>query len=495
MKFFSYCITLALYAVPLQAGTYWVSPVGASSWANAQSAVPLSGAQACSLTTANANAAPGDTVFLRGGIYSTHLFPARSGTGISNRISFIAANGETPVIRNITTAYATYYHGIALIGRSYIKVSGVTVDNPYGIVTAGKDRILMITHGGSYNELAHCTFTGNGGGAIVIWDGGSSPHPSGTPAKHNWIHHCMFSNMGQLEWSESGGYVNDVGGMQIGVPAYDNESGNHTLENNTFFCGGHHNLETFTKYNVIRNNYFHNEGSMPNNTGHTPIYGPDSNGLWGNRNLQIYDGYNEDKFNLLEANRFGHAGPPPDDDGGDGLTITAPKNIIRYNAIFNSANNGVLFKTGAGSLADHNRFYNNTLYKSGRYRNSGPQWQGANFRWYGSYARVGNVIKNNILFQHGTGSADFFGGSATINIDNAITNNWLTSRGDPLFINGDLSAPMNPLFPDLNIAGNSGVIDQGVPLTKTAGSGSNLTVLTVQDALYFQDGMAVGVLI
>ena len=72
--------------------------------------------------------------------------------------------------------------------------------------------------------------------------------------------------------------------MQLGVPTYDDQSGNNTFEDNVFACGGHHAMETFTKRNVIRNNFFHHEGCLPNASGHAPGYGPDANGLWGNRN-------------------------------------------------------------------------------------------------------------------------------------------------------------------------------------------------------------------
>ena len=63
---------------------------------------------------------------------------------------------------------------------------------------------------------------------------------------------------------------------------------------------------TFTKYNVIRNNFFHLEGCLLKRFRSFPAYGPDSNGLWGNRNFSLYDGYDSDGiFNLIEGNRFG----------------------------------------------------------------------------------------------------------------------------------------------------------------------------------------------
>jgi len=471
--------------------TYWVSPNGTATWANCRSETPLDGTAACSLNTANSNVSPGDTVYLRGGTYNTHIFPARSGDA-SNRITYTAYSGETPIIRNTTTPYATYYHGIALTGRNYIKIIGVTVDNPINEVPLGKSRPLMITHGGSYNEIANCIIDGNGGGTIQIWKGNSDLGPE-YAAKFNWIHDNYIIRTGSVSTN-----CDDDGGMQIGVPAYDNVSGYNTIENNVFYAGGHHNLETYTKYNVIRNNIFHHEnGSFTAPNPPCPYRGGGPNGdQYGNRNIQIYDGYNEDKFNLIEGNKFGHSGQPPDDDGGDGFTLTAPKNIVRYNAIYNSQNNGILMKTGASSYADYNRIYNNTIYYSGSWYSGSGQWQGANFRWYGSYARVGNVIKNNILYSYGPGGKDWTGGSATIYTDNTVINNFCTdpqpgrcsANGNPLLVNPDISDPTSLTLPDLRLQSNSPAIDGGTHLTLAKGSGNNSTTLVVDDALYFQDG-------
>ena len=81
------------------------------------------------LDTANKNVDPGDTGMMRGGTYNIHIFPGQNGTELS-RISYIAYDRETPVINNNKVEFATYYYGIALRGRSYITVSGVTVDSP-----------------------------------------------------------------------------------------------------------------------------------------------------------------------------------------------------------------------------------------------------------------------------------------------------------------------------------------------------------------------------
>ncbi|MGJ5813864.1 hypothetical protein [Paludibaculum fermentans] len=475
----------AAFTLPCSAvaATYWVAPNGAAVWASCRSASPMAGASACSLATANAGVSPGDTVYLRGGIYNTHIFPRLSGSDAANRITYAAHGTEIPVINNTGTIYATYYHGIALIGRSYIKVSGVTVSMNGG-------RLMMITNGASYNEIVNCTLDGNGGfSTIQMWDGDSTDVGVQPSVTHNWIHGCTIKNTGKVDAT-----CDDTGGMQLGVPGHDKDSNYNTIENNTFFSGGHHNLETFTKYNVIRGNFFHFEGSMAPPVGGC-LFGLDSNGLYGNRNLQIYDGYGEDKFNLIEQNRFGTSGPPPDDDGGDGLTITAARNLIRYNAIYNSQNNGVMFKSGYLSLADNNRFVNNTVYKVGRYRNTAANWQGWGFRWYGSYARAGNVIKNNIFFMHG-GTADFGGGSAMIYSDNVVASNSCTEAragacavvGDPKFINPDVTDPASATLPNLGLQSSSPAIDAGTNLTQAVGAGGTSRTLVVQDAMYFQDG-------
>jgi len=462
--------------------THYVSSDGTATWENSTNIE-----SPCSLGNANANADDDDVVFLRGGTYNTHIFPANNGSA-EHIITYKAYDriNEPVIISNTGTSYASYYHGIALISRSYIKVDGVNV---IGVseVPAGKLRLLMITHGSSYNEIVNCIIDGNGKGTIQMYDGLIT---GGTPCTNNWIHKNIIGDTGQV----SAG-CDDWGGTQLGVPSYDSHSNHNTFEDNVFYSGGHHNLETFTKYNVIRNNYFHAEGSMNPPEGECP-YGPDDNGKYGNRNIQIYDGYNSDGvFNLIEGNRFGHSGPPPDDDGGDGFTVTSPKNIIRYNAIFNSLNNGVLFKTGYNSFADNNRFYNNTIYKSGRFRNQGPQWQGRNFRWYGNYARFGNVIKNNILNTYG-GSADWMGGDANIYTNNLVENNFCTdvedgrcvAVGDPLFKNPDVTDTSSLVLPDLTLRPESPAINIGVHLTNAKDSGNASSTLIVDDALYFQDG-------
>lgn len=468
------------------AATHYVSPTGTNTWANSTNI-----ASPCSLATALSNVVAGDLVYLRGGTYSYGIIlNAKSGTAV-NKITFKACTGETPVIENTANAlWSGRYHGLLLYKSNYIKIEGIKFNRVSG------DYLLQIVYGSSYNEISNCTFNGNGGGVINIWKG-SSGFDDSYATIHNWIHDSVIGNNMSLYTSDGAVYNNM--GMQVGMYTYDYASGHNTIENNTFYCNGHHNIETFTKNNVIRNNFISNASCRTNTTGGIPAYTPDSNGKYGHRNIQIYDGNSSDGvFNLIEGNRFGPSGAPPENDGGDGFTLTAPKNILRYNEIYNAQNNGILLKTGAGSYADNNKIYNNTIVYSGRYKN-GPQWQGWNFRWYGSYARTGNSVINNIIYGYGAGGADWGGGSATTYTENTVTNNWCTTaisgvcvgNGNPFFTSTILpgvSDEQTTSSPDLTLQSSSPVIDQGTYLTKANGSGGSSKILIVNDAMYFQDG-------
>jgi PKD repeat protein len=459
-----------------QGEVYWVSPTGTAAWASAKSTSALDGTAAASLATANANVKAGDTVVLRGGTYSTSIQPSNSGTDASNRITYAAYAGETPIITG-SNSFGTFV-GIDIEGgKSYIKVMGMTIQNV--------DRWMMILNGCSYIEICYNKFAPTAGvEGLEYWNAG----PGGSPCSNLWFHHNVIHDFGYI--NSSGGCGG--GAMQIGIPGYDNVSNHNTIENNIWYHCGHHCLESYTQYNVIKNNFFRNDPFMTPPAGVTPSYPPDTNGKWGHRNIQIYcdssiNGGWSQLLNLVEGNRFGRPGQPPDNDGGDGLTICASYNIIRFNDIFAAQNNGVLMKTGASNMnesANYNRFFNNTIYASGQYRPPSGLWEGYNFRWYGSYVRTGNVIINNLMYQYG-GQYDL---DPTQTGVNRIENNWLTANGDPKFTNPDISNWASMTLPDLTLQSNSPCIGGGMPLTKTTNSGSGSTTLTVNDPYFFQDG-------
>jgi hypothetical protein len=263
---------------------YWVSPTGTAAWAGAKSQTPLSGTACCSLATANSNAIAGDTIYLRGGTYSVdkvRISPSNSGS-LASRITYVAYTGETPTfIRTSSNNPA-----ISITGKDYIVVDGITASN---LATW-----IRIGNGADYNEIKNCTFNGttNYDHAVRIYDGGG-----GTASTNNWLHQNSFSRCGYVSGSSaclSMIKIDDAPGYTNGVSHYN------TIENNTISYSGHDSLSTYTKYNVIKNNFWHNEGWMSGSGSYTP----DNNGLYGDRNNEIYDGRsNAGLFYLIEGNR------------------------------------------------------------------------------------------------------------------------------------------------------------------------------------------------
>lgn len=467
------CLFIACCTLQTWAGIYWVSPTGSSSWASAESASPLSGAACASVNTANSNAVAGDIVYFRGGSYGNKsINPSNNGTS-GNRITFEAYTGETPIFTDTSGADTISIW----IRRSYITIKGMTVDET--------GRHLLIDSG-DYVEIADCTFQGRYRvNQIKMYDVAND----GNSVEHLWFH----GNTVAVQGSISGDPVDDNGGTQHGIFGNDDLAANATFENNDFRLGGHHNLETYGPNNVVRNNTWFHANAFTNGGPGTPKYAPDDNGKWGNRNYQIEYQQAGNARNVVEGNRFGPSGTPPDDDGGDGVSIVSNANIFRYNQIYGAQNNGILLKDGgAGGDADNNRIYNNTIYGSGRYDNTnggspispytGAQWQGAAIRYY-TAAVNGNISKNNILY--GGNNNDFAGITGT----NTEVNNWKNADGDPSFVDTTVSSTAySASQPDLTLQSGSGAINNGGSLTLADGLGANSTSLTVDDASYFQDG-------
>jgi PKD repeat protein len=484
---------------------YWVSPTGAATWVNAKSSSPLSGAACCSLATANANAAAGDTVILRGGSYyvNTHgpIKPSRSGT-LDSRITYKACPGENPeFLRFGDNTNVDQQHAVQIIGKSYIVIDGIAGTN--------LGRWLLLQNGACFNEIKNCHFsTVTFDCAIRIWDA------TGAPSTDNWLHHNIFERVGYVAMDGQ----DKLSLLQIGTDGVaDNRMSRHnTLEDNVIAYGGHDASDIYTKYNVIKRNFYHNEGWMTAPAGAASGYAPDANGKYGNRNLAINSSRTapgEGVYDLLEANRFGASGASCDDDGGDALTIIAMHCLVRYNEVLNGQNNGILLKVDIVGSASYNKIYNNTIVWNGRYDNSyktgfsGVQWQGAGIRYYPSLTTaVGTCIKNNLLFgnarediEHRVWPAQ---GTDTYR-DNSSGLNWLNAQGDPLFMDATHSDLTSPTQPDLRLTAVSGCIDAGTHLVLAKGGGSASTTLVVKScdvngsgnpvgaanaALYFQDG-------
>lgn len=460
----------------------------------------------CALSYANSNAAAGDTVYLRGGTYTmgsaNGIAPSNSGSD-GNYITFVNYTGETP---NLHWETGNNSYSIDINNKSYIKIDGITFTQAFrGDIVNGSNHI----------EVARCIFTADVLTQASPHDptyqlsiyGGSDPMPT-----HIWIHHCTFEYT--PPWTDCTEGYNTV---WIGREGNDNNGIVEyvTYENNVTTRGGHAAISTAARYSVIKNNVAHNEPwrtasqtgcAWPNTGG---VYSNSAyDGKYGHRTLNTYGSdctrtpgtcYITETFDLYEGNRLGHAGANAGNDGANNIELTSKKNILRYNAVYNAMNNGMLIKSGGDSAGNNNRIYNNTFYHNGYgYSGTAP---GSGFpSGYESMTGIAiysttsdNVIKNNLFY----GNATPTNGSTYPDVQRRVggdpapyatlTNNWFTTTGNPTFVNTDVTNTSSTTLPDVNLQSSSAAIDGGVSLTTTVGADTS-TNLVVVDSLYFQDG-------
>lgn len=470
-------IFLILFAGNAFAATHYVSPTGTDTWANSTAAETP-----CSLATANSNAAAGDVVNLTTGTYTNgQISPTNSGSA-GNVITFQAypTPGTTSVI--FTGSPAALY-AIHLDGKSYIKIDGITITD----VT----RWLNVHNSSNHNEITRCTFTSTDyTTSVMAYIGGKCAEGVETydcPSTHNWFHANTVYNSGDAPCGEGNGLMG-IGSASSG----DTTSNYNTIEDNTFYHGGHHTLQNNGSYNIIRGNVARNDGYKTDPTGCTynTHAGDPSNSKYGHRNFEFAFG----GYNLIERNRLGYAAVNPANNGADNITLSAANNILRYNASYGADGPGIYLKNGAQSI--NNRIYNNTFYKNGQY--SGEQHPTSPIDKYAIKTTLdseGSAFKNNILYQSGT--ADWScNGTGCAKADQIWANNLCDAtdgelgctQGNPTFTDPDMTDMTSTTNPDLTLQAASPAIEGGTYLTLANGAGTNSTTLIVDDALYFQDG-------
>jgi hypothetical protein len=352
------------------------------------------------------------------------------------------------------------------------------------------DRFLYIRNRASYNTIAWCTFDSArlDNGQTATWAGSRIAGNS----QHNWVKNCRFSNYGY--------YTNDDIGcvLDIGTESNPDDSTRYNLiENSHFFHGGHHVMGVYGKFNVIRNNRFHNEpwsmGTADADRGAV---------LYGDRNLS-FSGYSENGGrNLIEGNRVGYSADPSDNNGASGMSMNNSENIVRFNAYFNNISAGLSMSVTASYLQSilRNKVYHNSFFNNGHnpYNPNDHMASGIGFGIYsGSLVIQENVLKNNILYEHRVPIDEYninTPGRDGIISEQIIENNWDgDSQGDPMFVDADTAHgdPLDSLTPDLHLDPASPCIDSGTYLTTIVSSSGTGTSFQVEDAGYFMDGWGI----
>lgn len=447
---------LLLVPAAAQAASYWVSPDGAAPWASCEGTTPLAGAAACSLATANAEALAGDTVTLRAGDYvGATIQPVASGAGEDARIVFRAAEGEQVVIRAST-------NGIYLYQQSYVTVDGIDFTDLV--------RFFRI-YAGHHNVISHCDFDGRSAesgewAAAVIADDPNDDTDASEDSTHNWVHHCSFFRWAWGAFDEHRGALLNIGTDQ----AAGDDSGYNLIESNTFAYGGHHTIGIYAWYNVIRNNYIHNETN------------PDGWDFEGYRGA-ITEGPSAGG-SLFEGNRFGFS-------RGSGMALRSAHNIFRFNLFYEQGSGAIQVVSNLAGVdhADYNAIYHNTFFHNGHLDDYSGFQGGMYFSSWSGQSPVGNIVKNNIFHANRNGSVSYDG-----EVDpQLIEGNW-DEEGDPSFV--DVSSPVDPetyppALPDLQLLQASACIDRGAFLTTVASADGSGSSVQVADASYFIDGWGV----
>ena len=438
-------VMLAVLACSAEGAEYHVSNQGNDEWPGNSAAAPWR-----TIAKANASVAPGDTVHIRGGIYRESIAPEVSGTE-EKRITFRAYPNEAVTITGVA-------RGIVIGDCAYVTVDGIACDRTDEYVRVDNSHHIWIKN---------CTFDHSS--KTDGWPNGVLFRGN---AHHNWIDNCRIGRVGYSTANDDKGGV-----VQIG------RGSNHNLiENSTIFYGGHHLLSVVASYNIIRNNYFHNEEwmSAPHRT--------ETGGKAGNRHL-IIEG--RGPWNVVEGNVFAFSGLPPDQDGSAGMSVRTPHNIVRRNVFYENDMSGLnVYSSSRRHDVRFNYIYHNVLFRNAYAAKSTfvPFLSGLSLTKHGNGSITDVSIMNNIFWKNnGDVAISFY---YCDRAQQSVSHNW-EEAGPPLFVNDQTPAdPFRPGLLDFRLQARSPCIDAGAFLTRTTAGGRG-AVIPVADAGYFTDGYGI----
>ena len=418
---------------------------------------------------------PGDTVFIRQGVYKNPLRPQVSGVK-GKVITYKNYNGEKAVITG------EHRPAIDLTNREYIVIEGLEVDN-----VARWFYLVNANHNLLKNNKFYKAWNKGGGSKIGIFF---------SNAKYNRV---------------TGNHFEGNAGDALSIISSDR----NIVEDNIFRFARHALwVIRCGNFNVIRNNYFHNKRQKIGE-------------VYDCHKTAGYKRYNATKRNLIEGNDFAFVPSSGNSSPYSGIQYAGQDGIIRFNQFHDLTGPGIRFalygreaRHNTGNRTYHNVFYAtqfagvtiapgpnmednifvNNIFAKSKFVANDRRWQ-----WWVHWvegrpvqvmaARLnGFAFNNNSFFANEPGEAWLIThgwrkpGFRSGQIDIAeweseypeLVNN--TVKNDPEFVNAEKR--------DFRLSNKSPLIDRGAFLTQTTRSGSG-TVIPVKDVSYFYDGFGI----
>lgn len=351
---------------------------------------------------------------------------------------------------------------------------------------------------------------------------------------HLIIQNCIFDNAtNKYGSSKTGLFFQSCNHVKIlnniiNESTQDNvaliDCNNNLIEGNTI-TKAKHAIWTLkcSNYNIIRNNYFHNEIQKIGE-----VYDCGNSG-YGDGDFPKLTSHDDTKYNVIENNIFAYTASSGDHSPYSGIQYAGQHGIIRNNIFYeclgppisltvysgestnnysNRISHNVFFDNEFGGIAisgseDYNfsdqKIKNNIFYKN--------QFIQHDMRW-SWYAELNNkpvqivtgryydiTIENNNIFSSEADELYTIAYGSRTSSSNVPTQplSWWEEYRSQAF-KSNLQA--NPGFVDeanknFHLQGNSPMIDAGMFLAKTTNSGTNSTVMEVDDAGWFIDGFGI----
>jgi hypothetical protein len=407
------------------AAEYYVAPTGSDSNAGTLS-------QPFKTITGNVwRLQPGDTMYLRAGVYAEAITINKSGQP-GQPITFKAYQNEQPVLANVSG------QAIYVYDKDYITFDGIDIRDINGHwISIWLSSNIIVRNCNLSNVTANIM------GLYIIH------------SNHITLQDCSMDKVSSNTVTQDKDLIHM-------------ENTHYSLLERLTLRRGPHSLIGMqnSTYNIIRNNDLQNEWQK--NIG---VAAPSTGNTLGH--------------NLFENNRIYSSRPAIvqgyQGKGAMGIYLNQKGNIVRRNQIYDNSNFGILLDGNnalGNSSVNFNKIYHNTLVGNGK-AEAYPQSAGITVTDFSSGIVMGNnTFKNNIMFDNRRQNT-FQSYLNQTTSPNVFEGNCET----PVFVKADL------LSPDLHLSAGS-CLDQGVTLTKAASAGTG-TQLQVEDSGYFSDGFGI----